>query len=229
MSNMRWAALAAAAMTVPLAWAVSSDSILVDGTSDAKHWETVFTNSVPLRWNWAANAVRAELMIAGMNGTMTTNFTATVSNYVWRAFETDFPSSEDVYDLTLDFFDNEEVLVEARTSRLAVVVGAFNSATVDTVETSRTWPKVKATAIIPYDAAWAGASNTVGPQVVIAKAGGAVQTNAFGNTSGYYGWKLRNSGWGYGTFNLTLSYASVANIYEAEVTRSLDGTAVSIR
>jgi len=225
---MRWAVLAAA-MTVSSALAVSSDSILVDGTSDAKHWQTVFTNEVPLRWNWAANAVRAELTIAGMTGTITTNFTQTVSNYVWRAFQTDVPSSEDVYDLTLNFFDNGEALVEAWTGRLAVVAGAFNSAAVDAVETSRTWPKVKTTAIIPYDAAWAGASNTVGPQVVIAKAGGAVQTNAFENTSGYYGWKLRNSGWGYGTFNLTLSFASVTNIYEAEVTRSLDGTAISVK
>lgn len=230
MSNMRWAALAAAAvMTVPSAWAVSSDSVFVDGTSEAKHWETVFTNSVPLRWNWATNAIRAELTITGMTGTLTTNFTRIASNYMWRAFQTDVPSSEDVYDLTLKFFDNGEVLVEAWTSRLAVVTGAFNGAAVDTVETSRTWPKVKATAIVPYDAAWTGTSNAVGPQVVIAKVGGTVQTNVFGSTSGYYGWKLRNNGWGYGTFNLTLSFANVANIYEAEVTRSLDVTLISVK
>lgn len=229
MSKVRWAALTATVAMTASVFATLSDAILIDTVSGSKHWQTVFTNEVSLRWNWATNTVRAELVIAGMNGTVTTNFIPSVSNYVWRTFETAVPSAEDIYDLTLRFFASGDGLVEAWTGRLAVVSGAFGGTAVDAVGTSPAWSKVKGTAILPYDATWTGASNAVNPQIVIAKVGGAVQTNAFANTAGYCGWKLRNSGWGYGTFDLTLSFASVTNEWSAEVTRPLDGTMVRMQ
>mgnify|MGYP001160574578 CR=1 FL=1 len=230
MSNMRWIALAAVvAAKISSAWAVSSDPVLVDATSGSKHWETVFTNSLQLWWTWPTDAVQAELTIMGMTGTLTTNFIQNVSDYVWCAFGTDVPSSEDVYDLTLDFFNNGDVLIEAWTGRLVVVAGAFNGTAVDAVEASRGWQRVNATAGVPYDAAWTTTSNAVCPQILIAKDDGTVQTNVFGNVSGYHGWRLKGCGWGYGTFDLTLSFANVTNVWTAEVKRLQDGTAVNIR
>jgi len=229
MSKVRWAALTAAVAMAASVHATLSGAILVDTVSGSKHWQTVFTNEVPLRWNWATNAVRAELAITGMSGTLTTNFTSSVSNYVWQAFGTSVPSSEDVHDLTLRFFASGDGLVEAWTGRLAVVSGAFGGTAVDVVGTSRSWSKVKGIAILPYDATWTGASNAVSSQIVIAKVGGAVQTNALANTAGYCGWRLRNSGWGYGTFDLTLSFAGVTDVWDAEVTRPLDGTMVRMQ
>jgi hypothetical protein len=54
----------------------SSAPILVDTSPHHnRHWETVFTNQVPLQWTWNTNASYAELQIAGMNTTFITNFT----------------------------------------------------------------------------------------------------------------------------------------------------------
>lgn len=213
------------------AFAVSSDAAFVDANSRSRHWATLYTNAVPLAWNWKTNAAHAKLEIAGMNGAFSTNFTPSVSNWVWKAFEATSPAAEDVCDLRLTFYDSGETVVEALTSRLAVVKGAFGNAAVNADAASAAWSKVKADAVIPYDAAWGAdaATNAVSAQLVIAKAGGAVRTNAFADVAGYAGWKLRNSGWGYGVFNLSLAFVGSTNTWTAELMRPLDGTAVSVR
>lgn len=208
-----------------------TESVLVDADDASKHWKTVYTNTVFLSWNWeATNAVRAALLIEGMNTSFTTNFTTAASNWLWRVSEADGVAIEDVYKLSLSFYDSNSAIVESMTSQLAVVAGTFGKALVNPIADSRAWTRVKDNVVIPYSAMWqADGTNAVSSQIVIAKDGGAVETNVFTDVSGYMGWKLRNNGWGYGVFNLSLSFAGTTNEWAAALTRSLDGTAVRIR
>jgi len=218
------------AVAVQTASAGLSVPVRVDSDLRSAHWTTVFTNAVALAWDWNTNASRARLDIIGMGGTFTTNFTEVTSNYLWRIFATDVPEAEDVYDLTLTFYTNGNLIAESRTSRLAVVTGAFGAAAVDAVDAGRTWQKVKKDVVIPYNAAFSeAATNALSAQLVIAKEGGAVETNAFPGVAGFYGWKIRNNGWGYGTFDLELTFLGTTNKWTAELTRPLDGTAVGLR
>ena len=209
-----------------------SDPVLVQ-TSPCinRHWSTVYTNEVPLRWNWTANAVRAELEIAGKNGTVTTNFSTAVSNWIWRAFASSSPSAEDVYDLKLIFYSGSGMAVGVLTSRLAVVVSAFGETAVDPGPSTREWAMVKNNVVIPYDATWTAATaDATRSQFVIAKVGGALQTNALADASGYCGWKIRHSDWGYGTFNLALTFpGTVTNGWDAALTRPMDGTMIRMQ
>jgi len=229
-----WMVLAAAAMILGAerAGAVSPPIMVNTSPAYGRHWMTVFTNDVNLVWDWSTNAAKARLDITGMGGLFTTNFTKAVSsNYLWRAFASDVPAAEDVYNLTLTFYTAGDVLVEALTSRLAVVTGAFGAAAVNADTNSPAWSRVKANVVLPYDAAFApAATNAVTAQLVIAQEAGKVQTNAFADASGYVGWKIKNNGWGYGTFDLTLTFpGTVATALTAELMRPLDGSAISLR
>jgi hypothetical protein len=134
-----------------------------------------------------------------MNGTFKTNFTTVASNCLWRAFASDTPSAEDVYALTLTFYGDGGTVVGALTSRLAVIAGAFGGTRVDPGPSDKTWRKVKTNVVLPFDAEWAEAtSGAKSGQLVIAKIDGAVQTNRVSEFSGYFGWKLLQSGWGNG-------------------------------
>lgn len=214
------------------AFATPSGQVLVDGDLRSAHWTTVFTNAVPLAWEWSTNATYATLDIVGMNGAITTNlYKNATSNWLWPAFAPGVPAAEDVYDLTLTFYTDSDVIAGALTSRLAVVTGAFGAAEVNAVSNSPAWTKVKDNAVIPYDAAFsAAATNAVSAQLVIAKQGGATQTETSPDIAGYFGWKVRNSGWGSGTFDLSLTFPpSGAAALTAELTRSTDGTRVRVR
>jgi len=227
----RWMAFASAALTLTGAAAFAADSAptLVDAACRNKHWTTVYSNAVTLAWNWNTNATSATLAISGMGGTLAANFVTVTSNYLWHAFAQDVPTAEDVYDLTLTFSNNTAV-VGALTSRLAVVTGAFGPVTVNPVAGSGAWAKVKTNVVIPYDASWSdAATNAVSAQLVIAKVGGLAQTNAFADVAGYTGWKIRNGGWGYGTFDLTLSFPGTTNVWMAELTRPMDGLMIRVR
>ena len=210
-----------------------SEPVLVDLSPqyDNGRWTTVFTNEVPLQWDWPATAASAELNIAGMNGSFVTNFTTVTSNWLWRAFASDVPSAEDTYSLTLTFKNSGSAVVGALTSRLSVVTGAFGETPVDPDPSGPKWAKVKENVLIPYDAGWteATADAAVG-QLVIAKVGGAVQTNALADAAGYYGWKLKHGDWGYGTFNLTLAFpGTVTNVWDAALVRPMDGTMIRMQ
>lgn len=210
-----------------------TEPVLVDAARSGKHWGTVYTNNVPLAWSWnwdATNAVRATLSLTGMNGSFSTNFTAVTSNWLWRVSETEVPATEDVYSLTLSFYSANDAVVGVMTSRLAVVSGAFGETLVDPVPESKTWARVRNNVVVPYNALWGvDGTNAVSSQVVIAKTGGAVQTNAFTDVSGYMGWKVMNSGWGYGTFELSLTFDGTANAWTSELTRLLDGTMIRMQ
>jgi len=227
----RMVAMAAAAVLAAAeVYAAASGEVLVDATRCSRHWTTVFTNEVPLTWNWVTNATGARLDIAGMNGTFTTNLSTDVSNCVWRAFGAGAPPAEDVYRLTLTFYKNTET-VGALTAQLAVVKGAFGAASVNPVSNTRAWSRVKENVVIPYDAAWdpVSATNALSAQLVIAREDGLARTNAFTDAAGFYGWQLKNNGWGYGLFGLSLGFPGTASVWTAELMRPLDGTAFSLR
>jgi len=139
----RMTRLAAIAATVLVltgmgAFAEPSAQILVDSDLRNAHWGTVFTNEIDLAWDWGMNASKARLDITGMDGTtFTTDFTKTVSNYLWQAFASDVPAAEDVYDLTLTLSTAGDEIVGVLTSRLAVVHGAFGATAVNAVSTAR--------------------------------------------------------------------------------------------
>ncbi len=84
--------------------------------------------------------------------------------------------------------------------------------------------------MIPYDAGWdESTAAATSSQLVIAKTDGATQTNAFANAAGYAGWKIRKGGWGYGTFDLALSFPGTTDAWMAELTRLMDGTMIIMR
>jgi hypothetical protein len=198
-----------------------------------RYWETVYTNEVTVSWRWAAtNAVSAELSVSGMGGeVLVTNVTRAVSNVLWRAFASVSPEAEDVYDLRLTFYNGSEAVVGVQTSRLAVVKSAFGKASVDPGLNDKTWDTVKDNVVIPYDAGWAAATDgAAGGRLVIAKSGGETQTNTLADAGGYFGWKIRKSGWGYGTFNLALTFpGTVTNAWDATLARPMDGTMIRMQ
>ncbi len=208
-----------------------TEPVLVDADCSGRHWGTLYTNEVQLSWNWdVANAVKATLNIEGMTGSISTNFTVATSNWIWTVSETQVPSVEDVYDLTLSFYDAGDVMLYAQTSQLALVTGSFGAITVDTAVDSTSWIRVNGDVVIPYDAAWLTDSTSNGlPQIVIAKTGGLVETNSLPDFCGYMGWKLQNSIWGYGTFDLSLTFDGSSEDWTAFLTRFVAGTVILVK
>lgn len=232
MNRASAAALTAAAVIMGAGTSEAfSESVLVQTSPCVnRHWSTVFTNEVPLKWDWPAAATRADLEINGMDGSFVTNFTRVTSNFMWRTFTGNVPEREDAYTLTLRFYKDSEVLVEAMTSHLAVVSGAFEKAVVDPGPAERNWAKVRDNAVIPYDATWTAATaDAVNSRITIGKVGGMCQTNALADASGYFGWKLKNSDWGYGTFNLALTFPGAEGVWDATVFYVPGGTLFLMR
>jgi len=227
------AVLAAAVVTLGTGvGSATSESVLVD-TSPVhnRRWMTVYTNEVPLSWDWMDRASHAKFAISGMNSAFATNFTGITTNWLWRAFASDKPSSEDVYELSLVFYDNGDTIVGSLTSRLAVVKSAFGGGPVDPRPVSTRWQRIKTNVVLPYDADWTEASSGAERgQVVIAKVGGTIQTNALPDGGGYFGWQFVQRGWGYGTFNLALSFPeTVTNEWDATLVRLPDGVMISVK
>ena len=232
MSRASAAALTAAAvmMGVGTTWAVSDPVSVNFSPHQNRHWTTVLTNEVPLKWNWLPTADHAELKVVGMRGEFTTNFLANTSNYVWRAFTGSVPEREDAYTLTLRFYNGNDVLVGAMTAQLAVVTGAFGKAVVDPGPAEKNWSTVRNNVVIPYDSTWAAATaDAANSRIVIAKVGGTSQTNALADVAGYYGWKLKHGDLGYGTFNLALTFPGYEGEWGANVDYVPNGTLIGIR
>lgn len=231
------AILAATVMALGFGMAeTASDPVSVDAfpLRDSMHWMTVRTPAVPLQWDWQANAVSARLTIVGMNSSIVKDFASVTTNWVWQAAPSEVPSAEDedVYTLTLAFYDGGGIIVGELTSRLAVVTGAFGQTPVDpSLTETPAWRRVKGNVVIPYQARWDAASATATNSLLgIARADGMTQTNALLNTSGYFGWQVKNNNWGYGTFDLTLTFpGTVASGWEATLFRMPTATVFNIR
>ncbi len=223
--------VAAALLMGTEAAGVTSPSVQIYATPPrGRIWETVRTNEVPLVWEWMPDAARARLEIAGMNGTAAVEFDERTTNWLWQAFAPQTAPAEDVYDLTLAFYGTGGEAIGGLTSRLAIVAGAFGAATVRAVTNAPEWSRVRENVVIPYDAGWAAATDGAPTgSLMIARAGGMAQTNALLSSSGYFGWKLRGSGWGYGTFNLFLNFPGTEEGWDAALTRVAEGLIFSVR
>jgi hypothetical protein len=221
----------AVALGAATAFGDTTSPVLVDTSPGlTRRWMTVYTNEIPLAWNWQAGASSVSLSVVGLDGAVSTNFSGVASNMLWRVFSSRVPSSEDVYNLALTFYTNGTTAVGTLTSRLAVVAGAFGAVSIDTGPESRTWRKVTGNVLIPYDADWTNSTtNAVTSRLVIAKPEGATQTNALSDASGYFGWKLEHSDWGYGTFNLSLTFPGTEGEWDAMLTRLLGGTMIRVQ
>jgi hypothetical protein len=221
-------AVSATLLTTGMSGATSAPIQVDTAPYNNRHWMTVFTNEVPLDWTWPATATEAELAVNGMNTSFTTNLTTTVSNCVWRPFTGAMPQAEDVCDLTLTFRNSESVVVGVLTSRLAVIKAAFGPTSVDTASPEKNWTTIKDTVVLPYDARWTAATaDAKVSQLVIQKQGGSLQTNSLADASGYVGWKLKNSAWGFGTFSLALTFpGTVEQGWPATLKRLPDGTMI---
>jgi len=238
-TSQRWVFVTGVAAVLSAATIVRGDGtggatsapILVDtAPSHNRHWSTVFTNEVPLQWNWNAAATRAVLAITGMSGMFVTNCTAATSNCVWRVFDGAAPSTDGVYDLALTFYGDDDSVVGVLTSRLAVLKAAFGQDEVNTDTSDTKWATVGTDAVIPYDATWTtGTVDAVSGRLVIAKVNGATQTNTMADASGYFGWKRRIDGWGYGTFDLALTFPETEGEWDATLVCVPDGTMILMR
>jgi hypothetical protein len=231
MKRTNAATVLAVTLTVTLSALAGTQMVLVDTSPrHNRHWSTVYTNEVSLRWEWPAETVSARLEIVGMAGTFTTDFSPATSNYLWRVFEGAAPTAEEAYGLTLTFLNASGGNAGALTARLAVISGTFGKVNVYTSPDNRKETQVKNNVVIPYDAAWttATADAAVG-RLVIAKEGGMTQTNALADSSGYYGWKLKGGGWGYGAFNLSLTFPETEGAWDAALTYVPAGTMISLR
>jgi len=194
-----------------------------------RHWTTVFTNAVALRWEWPSAAASATLAFVGMESAFTTNFAQMTTNYVWQAFASDAPATEDVYDLTLTFRDGDGGTVDTQTAKLAILKGAFGEARLDPAPSNSRWNKVREADVIPYAADWLERTAAAG-RLTVAKEGGATQEHALPDAAGYCGWRLAQEGWGYGTFHLTLAFpGAFTNTWDAVLTRTQQSTTISLK
>jgi len=198
-------------------------------TTESWLWQTLSTNTVPLALNWPNGATSAQLVISGMNcATQTVALTPAASNYMWTAFSAATPAQEEVYELRLTYYEQGTVAV-AYTSQLAVVSGAFGATPVKADTAGRAWRKIRNDAVIPYSAFW-DAPITGVTNVQLAIVGPArSETLLLNNKLGYYGLKLLNRGWGFGTFDLTLSFLGTAGTQSATFFRSEDGVLLSLQ
>lgn len=234
MNTKNAAAVLAAAASITLGvetvWSVSTPVKVNTAPTENRLWETIYTNDVNLAWHWPDDAASVSLMISGMEGTvLTTNFAAGVSSYQWQVFPTDKPAEEDIYDLILTFYDDSSMVLDIQSSRLAAVAGAFGGISVDTGPSDSKWSKVRGNVVLPYDAAWKETTTyATSAQLVIDKQDGSVQSNMLSEASGYFGWKLKNSEWGYGAFDLSLNFPGTEDGWNATLQRVPEGSIIIV-
>lgn len=229
------AILTATAMSVSIGMATSVSepiSVIAFPRHDSRHWMTVRTAAVPLHWEWPATAASAQLKIVGMNRSITEEFASVTTDWIWQVSQSEVPSTEDVFTLTLTFRNGGGGVVGALTSQLAVVTGAFGQTPVDPDPVEKAaWRRVKGNVVIPYDVGWDdAASSATASQLVIAKIDGITEINALSNTTGYFGWKVESKVWGHGTFDLALTFPdTVADGWEATLVRMPTATVINLR
>ncbi len=203
--------------------------VCIDTDLRSKHWMTAFTNEIPLVWEWPENAVRAELTLIGVNSSSTMNFSPDTSSFLWR-IPRPTATAEEVYELSLLFYDAQNAKVDELTSRLAVVAGAFGPVTVDAVPESASWSRLASHAVIPYDAAWSDDTNgALSSELSISKIDRPTQTHELASPAGYIGWKLAGSEWGYGSFALALTFPNTEGGWNAILWRTPSGSLLSVR
>jgi hypothetical protein len=165
---------------------------------DDRHWETVHGNEVALPLVWPQGATAAELTVAGMYGSLTTNLLPGLDVWVWQPPLT----KEDLYELTLSFVGATNVLA----ARLAVTRGAFGPLAVDTGDDAGRWCTLRGGGVlIPWDIAWMNpAPDAAEAELSITSAARSASLSA--GAGGWFGLALARDRWGYGAFEVSLVF-----------------------
>jgi hypothetical protein len=224
------ALMTAGAMLAGTGVSASSTPIRVDTAfNQQRHWSTVFTNEVPLRWVWPSGATSVDLGITGLTTTFTTNMNVTTSNYVWKVFTGAVPSVDDLYTLTLTF-KNGAATVNVQTAQLAVVKAAFGPTEVSTdYMEAKLWTKARSTMVIPYDVSWTAATVGAATSQLLITRGGMSDVTYPLTASGYHGWNIEKEGWGFGTFALALTFPGIAGAqWDASLIWNPKGTLIRL-
>jgi len=211
--------------------ALSNEIMVNTSLTQNQRWEAVMTNEVTLAWDWHPQAQEAELSITGMQTAWHVPLAKDTTSYLWHVCETAPPTAEDVFDLRLTFYADGGAVVGALTSRVALVKGAFGQAEVNASPAGTAWNRVRTDVVIPYDAGWTAATaDATNAVLTIAREGGAARDMPLTPACGFFGWKLRHSDWGYGTFALSLAFPeTVPDVWDALLIRLADGTLIKMR
>jgi len=223
-------AAVAAVMTLGMGGGAAGSTAVPVNTSPRENrlWETIQTNTLDLAWRWREDADTARLTIAEMGGpVLETNLTRAVSNVLWQVPGTQ--TTEELYELVLTFYDGDSAVVGAQTSRLARIATAQGTIRVDADPGETQWRRIKQNAVIPYDAGWTAATDgAVTGRLAIARTG-LSRTFNLPDPAGYFGWRVKGSDWGYGTFSLALDFpGTVTNTWDAVLIRIADGTLIQM-
>ncbi|MBP7638001.1 MAG: FecR domain-containing protein [Kiritimatiellae bacterium] len=208
-----------------------SAPVLVDvSPRHNRRWMTVFSREVPLQWSWPDGAMTATLSLKGLRSSVQVTVARPVSQWEWQAFDRAAPDAEDVVEASLSFYGESAAPLSVWSARLAVLPGAFAAAPVMGGVADRLWSRVKNEAVVPYDAEWlAETAGAPAGTLAIAKAGAWTVSESLPGVTGYVGLSLRQAGWGYGDFALSLVFADPQGEWTAGVYRRPDGTLVGIR
>lgn len=208
-----------------------------------RHWQTAFTNEIPIRWAWGpTNAVTAFFACEGMNASWSNTFAKAdgdVSCFL------PVSADEDLYTVRLVYKDSGGADLFAVTGLVARVNGAARAEAallpkLDVSSTALNLPKVQAwprvlrpgekneNTVIAYDTAWVTNCVLSSASFTIAKKDGSLtSTAALAETTGWLGWKVVDNGWGSGWFSLTLT--ANGQKLTASVYRPARGLVISIR
>jgi len=191
---------------------------------------TVFFREVPLQWSWPDGAMTATLSLKGLRSSVQVTVARPVSQWEWQAFDRTAPDAEDMVEATLSFYGESAEPLSVWSARLAVLPGTFAAAPVMGGVPDRLWSRVKNEGVVPYDAEWlAETAGAPSGTLAIAKASAWTVSESLSGVTGYVGLSLRQAGWGYGDFALSLVFADPEGEWTAVVNRRPDGTLVGIR
>lgn len=242
------AAAVAVAGTSPLVQPAAAADGQVDlvrlCVNEPRYWQTAYTNEIPVVWKWGpTNAVSATLVYQGMNASGSNTFAAADGDASF--FLPDGASEEDLYTLTLRFFDKDGAALTAVTSCVACVHGVARSGEVTlpvldvsspsaTLPKPKAWPRVRRpgtktdNVVLAYDSAWLTNSAVPMVSLTLAKQNKSrTSTATLAAPSGWTAWKLSQSNWGHGWFSVTLAAAGME--MESSVYRPEQGFVLSIR
>ena len=159
---------------------------------DARIWQTVFSPNDPLTWRWAEDSTRAEVVVSNMlNGAVSS------SGVVNRAEGAKYGScampdparnaetGEGLVDVQLRQYDSSSSVVYSRKARLAFLPGV-NGGEFNVEKGGAKFGRHSSSRVVPYDAAWAGASGASRATAVFTPPNGEIEQTALGSWSGFF-------------------------------------------
>lgn len=220
--SIRWWLASFSVAALPLAGLAGG--CVVDADLASFRWSTLFTNEVPLRWDWPSGATAGQLVISGLTARVVNQrFTSVTTHYDWSVGTT---TREEVYQLTLTFYDGNDEAMTGQVLRASLaalspatrVIAIPGNTLLDT-----SWNRLGATAIIPYRADWVSSTNGNATLLLARQNGTRSVTVTTDSPVGWYGWPLCE-GWGTGWFNLSLGFENITTNLTATCFRPAAGT-----